>query len=188
MLKQLGSRDDLIRYSVGSFGDLDAAALATLMTDAWALDYVDHLRPDFGEHYLQHALTGSSWVGGAGRHRSRSAGRFRAGPGTYALHQTHPPESLLRHPVYGFRRAPPAWYWPLGAGRYQSAGIRRKPGRPHFSRCSIVARPGSPTVQATYDDISAWGSIVFTRPRDGVRRIDKEPLPSVPEPPSASHA
>lgn len=62
MLKPLGARDGLTRYGVGAKDDVDLAVLAAVMSEAWAADYTDHLRPDFGEHYLHHALAGSSWV------------------------------------------------------------------------------------------------------------------------------
>ena len=181
MLKQLGCRDDLIRYSVGSFDDLDAAALAAVMTDAWALDYVDHLRPDFGEHYLQHALAGSSWVAVLVATEAGQPVGFEL-----ALERTLYIKNTRRKAYYATLFTVSAEHRRRGIGRWVLEGINQLAFEENqadliFSMFHRGAA-GSPTVQATYDGISAWGVNRFHQTSGWGRRIDKEPLPSVPEP------
>ena len=127
-LQPLGSRDGLFRYSVESIEDLDATALASVMSQGWAADYTDHLRPDFDESYLHHALAGSSWVAVLVATEAGDPIGFEL-----ALERTLNIRHTGLKAYYAtlftvFIQVPPTWYWPLGAGRYQPTGLRTEPG------------------------------------------------------------
>ena len=181
MLKPLGSRDGLVRYSVGSLDDLDRAALAAVMSDAWLLDYVDRLRPDFGAHYLEHALAGSSWVAVLVATEAGEPVGFEL-----ALERTLHIRNTRLKAYYATLFTVSAEHRRRGIGGWVLEGINQLAFEENqadliFSMFHRGAA-GSPTVQATYDDISGWGVNRFHQTSGWGRRIDKEPLPSVPEP------
>lgn len=180
-MKPFGSRDDLIRYSVESLDDLDSAALAVVMSRAWSADYIDHLRPDFNEDYLKHALTGTSWVAVLVATEAGDPVGF---------------ELALERTLYIREQQLKAYYATLftvssqhrrrGIGRWVLQGINQLAFE--HNQADLIfsmfhrGAAGSPTVQATYDTIADWGVNRFHQTPIWGRRIDKEPLPAAPEP------
>ena len=180
-LQPLGSRDGLFRYSVESIEDLDATALASVMSQGWAADYTDHLRPDFDESYLHHALAGSSWVAVLVATEAGDPIGFEL-----ALERTLNIRHTGLKAYYATLFTVSSRYRRRGIGRWVLEGINQLAFEQNqadliFSMFHRGAA-GSPTVQATYDDISNWQVNRFHNTPIWGRRIDKDPLPTVPEP------
>ena len=126
------------------------------MSQAWSADYIDHLRPDFNEDYLKHALTGKSWVAVLVATEAGEPVGF---------------ELALERTLYIREQQLKAYYATLftvssqhrrrGIGRWVLEGINQLAFEQNQANLTFSmfhrGAAGSPTVQATYDDIAHWG-------------------------------
>ena len=181
MLIPLGAREGLVRYKVESIDDLNPADLASMMSNAWKHDYVDSLRPDFTEPYLRHALTESGWVAVLVTNEAGQPVGFEQAL-ERTLYVRHTPLKAYYATLFSVSPA----YRRQGIGRWILDGINQLAFEEHHADVifSMFHRgaAGSPTVQATYDNIPGWGVNRFHNTPIWGRRIDKAPLPARPEP------
>jgi GNAT superfamily N-acetyltransferase len=181
MLQPLDSHDGLTHYVTTSIADLDLPMLLALMAEAWQADYTDHVHPDFTEAFLRRMMADATWVGMLVCTEAGQPIGF---------------ELVLERTLY-CRQAPLRTYYATfftvsaqhrrrGVGRWLLEGINHLVFEEQQADLIFSTfhhgHAGSPTVQSTFDRIPDWGVHRFYTTLIWSRRLDREPLPPVPEP------
>ena len=184
-LRTLDSRDGLTRQVVTSTSDFELAALASLMREAWAADYVDSLRLDFNEDHLHHMMTGSAWFAVLVTADDGHPVGFEI-----AMQRTLYCREQQLQVFLASAFAVSSRQRRRGIGRWVLEGINQvafeERGADLLFSSFHHGAAGSPTVQATFDRIEGFAVNRFhTFPSWG-RRIDKEPLPPMEAPVSVA--
>lgn len=185
MLQPLDSRDGLTRYAVTSIADLDFPALLALMTEAWQADYTEQVRPDFNEAFLRRMMGGTTWVGVMVCTEAGQPVGFEL-----ALERTLYCRQTPLRAYYASVFTVSAQQRRRGIGRWLLQGINQLVFEQQQADLIFSTfhhgHAGSPTVQATFDPIPDWGVQRFYTTPIWSRRLDRDPLPALTEPPAVT--
>ena len=185
MLQPLDTRDGLTRYAITSIADLDFPALLALMAEAWQADYTDHVRPDFTEAFLRRLMGGTAWVGVLVCTAAGQPVGFEL-----ALERTLYCRQASLRVYYASVFTVSAQHRRRGIGRWLLEGINQLVFEEQQADLIFSTfhqgHAGSPTVQSTFNRIPGWGVHRFHTTPIWSRRLDRDPLPSLPEPVSVT--
>jgi len=177
-LRTMDSRNGLTRHVVTSTSDFDLDALAGLMEESWASDYADKIRIDFNKTHLHHMMEGGEWFALLICDDAGHPVGFEIAMERTLLCHGRPSKTFVvtAFTVSSKQRR-------RGIGRWLLEGINQVAFEERDAKFLISSfhhgAAGSPTVQATFDQIEGFGVNRFhTFPSWG-RRIDKQPLPPI---------
>ncbi|MCH9673375.1 MAG: hypothetical protein K0U93_18190 [Gammaproteobacteria bacterium] len=180
MRRLLGSRGTYERFAFDSSDDIDVDEMATLATDAWAADYVDVVRPDFPPAVLRRLMGGSGWFGvGVWLNTGEMVGYELALPRVLLCRGV----TLNAYYVTAFTVS--SAHRRHGLGRWILEGINSvafaERGTDIVFSTFHQGHAGSPTVQATFDQIDDWAVNRFHQTAIWTRRLDRGALSELDE-------
>ena len=173
----LDQRDSLSRYCITSSADVDMSKLDELMTDAWSLDYVDEVRIDLSAEHLGHMMEGDDWFAVLVCDKNDQPVGFEMAMARTLLCKGRQLRAFF---VTAFTVS--SHHRRQGIGRWVLEGINKvafeQRGADLLFSAFHVGMAGSPTVQATFDDISNWRVARFHASANFGMRVDRDPPPS----------